>query len=981
MLDLIATKTTNNDTSSTSAVTDMPEGYASGDLLLALVAIGAGNTITATGWTAFGTASTLGGRRLHILTRVADGTEPASYTFTLSGATFAVCHVMAWRGQHGTTPVITQASADRVAFSSVTSTNSPTSQTTGAVTDCAIIHAMVNASGSASVPSVEDDSLTVTCNETATTSTRLVAGYTSQAAAGAIPQINWLNGASQSGLVATIAIAPATANGIPPKADTPLNAISKPGYSATTYGSLAGTITSLSGVNINLTGTDYPAGTIAATTTEAAALSVPDGVTLQLADYHQTSTATVTGGEWVGSIETLASPVSYDAKLLSLQFAAYQNASGGVGGKGGTGYIFADSSMNWAAFAVQDFVDLRINNVYCNHIACGGLTPDDESATPIDWTDVKYRGLFYHRNNAAGGINTRVYTGTLTLHGPSDVVFVGGSALRSIGHKWVSEYFEQFRAYKDFEQFQGSRQLVVKMGAQFGDGTTPTYVDFSQGSVETPTAETQYWRGTTDSIELAFVGGADDTFDWRAGVFRANTPQKWTLVSDAGASWLHAAASWIGPWDWDNQADVDFTNATWSGGRTVKLGAANHSLLTISGTAATGSGSAAASADGNGSLSSSTLDGTGAEYALELGTLVTAYSLANVSITAGSVGKVHVLATTGTVTITISGTTTLASGDVASAGAMVDISAPSPTLDAVVLANTRAVLWNRTTAAELDNTWITGTSWSKTITSGASSGDVLDLYAFREGYLESVATIIYSGVDATFALEQAVDPAIDYYRTTESITDYTTLSEFNFYAPDIYIQSDDADGATSLKRLFIYYNGALTTEDGARYMRGGITFRSAFDVVINRSVVPVAVDNVSATLGLYFTDEATIRVTTDDGSSWIAPPSAPGSIRYAFGVSPGQIETGVSGLTGPESAQLMALPSALTTANACGTRAVDGAKTQDEILRLMASVVGGKVSGAGTGTETFRGVNDDKDRIVATVDSSGNRNLIILDLT
>ena len=41
-------------------------------------------------------------------------------------------------------------------------------------------------------------------------------------------------------------------------------------------------------------------------------------------------------------------------------------------------------------------------------------------------------------------------------------------------------------------------------------------------------------------------------------------------------------------------------------------------------------------------------------------------------------------------------------------------------------------------------------------------------------------------------------------------------------------------------------------------------------------------------------------VTTDDGTSWIAPPSEPGSIRYAFGVAPGQVETGVSGLTGPE---------------------------------------------------------------------------------
>ena len=134
--------------------------------------------------------------------------------------------------------------------------------------------------------------------------------------------------------------------------------------------------------------------------------------------------------------------------------------------------------------------------------------------------------------------------------------------------------------------------------------------------------------------------------------------------------------------------------------------------------------------------------------------------------------------------------------------------------------------------------------------------------------------------------------------------------------PDIYIQADDADGESTLKKLFIFYNGVLTTADGATYMRGGVTFNSAFDVVINRSVRAIAVDNVSVTYGLHFTDEDVIRITTDDGTSWIAPPSAPGSIRYAFGVAPGQIETGVSGLTGAESTQLMALPSAAATATA-----------------------------------------------------------------
>ena len=62
------------------------------------------------------------------------------------------------------------------------------------------------------------------------------------------------------------------------------------------------------------------------------------------------------------------------------------------------------------------------------------------------------------------------------------------------------------------------------------------------------------------------------------------------------------------------------------------------------------------------------------------------------------------------------------------------------------------------------------------------------------------------------------------------------------------------------------------------------------------------------------------------------------------------------------------------------TTAIDGTTTLAESLRLSNAVLGGKVSGAGTGTETFRDIADTVDRVVATVDSSGNRTAITLDL-
>jgi hypothetical protein len=68
-------------------------------------------------------------------------------------------------------------------------------------------------------------------------------------------------------------------------------------------------------------------------------------------------------------------------------------------------------------------------------------------------------------------------------------------------------------------------------------------------------------------------------------------------------------------------------------------------------------------------------------------------------------------------------------------------------------------------------------------------------------------------------------------------------------------------------------------------------------------------------------------------------------------------------------------------ADAVLDEAVDGSTTLRESTRLHNAALGGKASGLGTTTATFRNPADSKDRIVATVDSSGNRSAVTLDLT
>lgn len=55
--------------------------------------------------------------------------------------------------------------------------------------------------------------------------------------------------------------------------------------------------------------------------------------------------------------------------------------------------------------------------------------------------------------------------------------------------------------------------------------------------------------------------------------------------------------------------------------------------------------------------------------------------------------------------------------------------------------------------------------------------------------------------------------------------------------------------------------------------------------------------------------------------------------------------------------------------------------TLREALKLIVAASAGKVSGAATNTITIRDINDSKNRIVATVDSYGNRTAVTRDLT
>lgn len=112
--------------------------------------------------------------------------------------------------------------------------------------------------------------------------------------------------------------------------------------------------------------------------------------------------------------------------------------------------------------------------------------------------------------------------------------------------------------------------------------------------------------------------------------------------------------------------------------------------------------------------------------------------------------------------------------------------------------------------------------------------------------------------------------------------------------------------------------------------------------------------------------------------------SAPWATLYFYGAT--SMAPNVAELEILTSAPLTTsdIPTANANADALLDRAngIETGVTPRGLWRLIGAVLGGKLSGAGTGMEAFRNtVADSKNRIVATVDSNGNRTAITTDMT
>lgn len=231
-----------------------------------------------------------------------------------------------------------------------------------------------------------------------------------------------------------------------------------------------------------------------------------------------------------------------------------------------------------------------------------------------------------------------------------------------------------------------------------------------------------------------------------------------------------------------------------------------------------------------------------------------------------------------------------------------------------IVPGTRLQVYNVTTATEMVNTIVAGTSWSDSYPNGTgySTGDVVRVrLAWMDG-VEAKLPVQYQTVAASGGWSILADQVDDTVYNYNAI-DGDTCTEFSHDFANVQVDVDDADNTTTVQRGYAWFIAGQMTADGIRYFFGGITAEDSVNYRINAALVNLRIQNIKAGSNLTVTGGNIYR--TDDTD--IFAPGASGStasMRYgrAYTVRVG----GGTGLSPEESAKLMSLPSASTVAAA-----------------------------------------------------------------
>jgi hypothetical protein len=229
------------------------------------------------------------------------------------------------------------------------------------------------------------------------------------------------------------------------------------------------------------------------------------------------------------------------------------------------------------------------------------------------------------------------------------------------------------------------------------------------------------------------------------------------------------------------------------------------------------------------------------------------------------------------------------------------------------ITGSRVYVKNVTTNTVLHNDIIVGTSYSDSYVDGTDYTDG-DTFLVRITYVNgatakepfsSTGTVGATGFSVSASQvdwAEYITVGIAGDTVTECTTDYASIQ----------VDIDDPDNTTTKDRIAAFIVYAMHNEaQGIEDWFGVISYRSSGSALIDSSIASVKIDNVKTGVALNVIDSFQLRM--DDGSSLVD--TSTNTIRWDNSAEVVVVETGTSGLTVGEAAQLAMIEDTLTEDN------------------------------------------------------------------
>ncbi len=746
---------------------------------------------------------------------------------------------------------------------------------------------------------------------------------------------------------------------------------------------------------------------------------------------------------WVGKKLTFGAAKDVTNHILNVVWNhGHSNTAAHVGDKGIA--IRLSDGTNWVAYQLEPKSTFASGAVKSVQIELGVATALDSSGTVATClAGVSSIEFLWHRLNGTTSPGIFNFINLVAFDRDTPATIRGGDATLPADFSTYAEAHQSFNAYR-LAQKQASAQIMAKASMTIGDGTNAVYWD--SGSLEFPRAyapATQNtWRVGTSKVGVTVKPQSGDTVKLRAGAFISEGQQSLTIASTASTSATYDfSGETLSNLLYTDDAGISLSNVTVKRSPKAVFNSTTTRTLTNWSFTETTASDAPVAVNGNGmTLSGCTLScdkQTGvSSYHLELGTAVTATTLADVTFS-GTPGtdKIHVkypettvadsalvvgrrykiktvgttnwtsigasaatigteftknaTAVTGTggdayegVIITISGTTSLVDADIAkdAANTPVKIAAPELYQSATIASITttmRIQLYDLTSSTELYNGVPGVTSYTWTDATPAAASREIRLRVMETTMTPGTPILMIDQPIGTCGVLEGTE-AISFTVVEEEDTVYTannvngsTITGITITDSSLLLEIDSGTVTTiggvdvvlvELKDLYAYETYWLSTEEG---IRDEARFINAIDPA-NYSFTDFKIRNDTAypvgIVGGYAKDAATDSSLTlvDYAGAEIhfLPDHVVNNVITVGGaVIDGTVADVVSGVF---------------------NEVIENSKTFKQLTRINTAVLAGTVSGAGTGTETFVGIDGTTNRVVSTVDDSGNRTAVAL---